>query len=170
MTASGEASVRAVRAFVRERGRTPVGAVDRYVSVFGALMLAAVLGQPLSALIEGLAGPVDPGRVGAGASLLLLAFAGWLAMARAAGPVMLPSADASWLLLSPLNRRHLLGRTGRVLAVVAVTGGLLLGIGLLALLGAPDQLVWRLLGALALGVSASVAGTALAVLSQASQS
>ncbi|NUP83073.1 MAG: hypothetical protein HOV96_36630 [Nonomuraea sp.] len=162
-------SVRAVRAFIRARGRAPAGLADRYVSVFGAIMLVAVLGQPLSSALSGLAGPLEAGRMGAGAALVSLACAGGLAMARAVGPVMVSGADASWLLLSPLHRRHLLGRTGRSLAVVAVLVGLLVGVGMLAVLGAPDQLVWRLLGVLAVGVSASVAGMALAMLSQASQ-
>ncbi|MFI7634355.1 DUF6297 family protein [Nonomuraea sp. NPDC049400] len=159
-----------VRAFLRSRRRTPAGLLDRYTSVFGLVMLIAVLGRPLSTMITGLAGPVDPVRMGAGAALVALAVAGFLAAARAAGPVLLPAADASWLLLSPLNRRRLLARTGRVLIMVAVVAGLALGLGLLAVLGAPDQLVWRLLGALALGLSATVGGMALAVLGQASQS
>jgi hypothetical protein len=45
-----------------------------------------------------------------------------------------------------------------------------LGVGLLAVLGAPDQLVWRVLGALVVGVAAAVGGMALAVLGQASTS
>ncbi|MET7329947.1 DUF6297 family protein [Nonomuraea sp. NPDC005650] len=163
-------SVRAVRGYLRSRGRTRAGLLDRYVAGFGLAMLAAVLGQPLSTLFQGLAGAAGPARMSAGTALLALALAGFLAAARAAGPVMLPAADASWLLPSPLNRRHLLGRTARVLAVVAVAAGLLLGLGLIAVLGAPDQLVWRLLGALALGVSATAGGMALAVLGQASQS
>ncbi|MEU6712502.1 DUF6297 family protein [Nonomuraea sp. NPDC046802] len=165
-----EGSVRPVRAYLRSRGRTRASLLDRYVSGFGLAMLAAVLGQPLTTVISGLAGPVEPGRMGAGAALLALALAGFLAAARAAGPVMVPGSDASWLVLSPLSRRGLLGRTGRVLLVVAVVAGVLLGVGLVAALGAPDQLVWRLLGALVLGVSVSVGGMALAVLGQASQS
>ncbi|MEU8396571.1 DUF6297 family protein [Nonomuraea sp. NPDC048892] len=165
-----EASVRAVRAYIRSRGRTPATLIDRYAAVFGLAMIVAVLGRPLSGLLTGLAGPIDPVRAGAGAALLALAVAGFLAAARAAGPVLLPASDASWLLLSPLNRRHLLGRTARALSVVALVAGVLLGVGLLAVLGAPDQLVWRLLGALVLGVSVTAGGMALAVLGQVSQS
>ncbi|GAA3214593.1 DUF6297 family protein [Nonomuraea helvata] len=165
-----EASVQSVRAYVRSRGRTPRGLLDRYVSGFGLVMLIAVLGRPLSTVLTGLAGPVDPARMSAGAALVALALAGFLFAARAMGPVLLPPADASWLLLSPLNRRHVLARTGRVLIMVAVVAGAALGLGMLAVLGAPDQLVWRLLGALVLGVSAAVGGTALAVLGQASPS
>ncbi|MFG6190786.1 DUF6297 family protein [Nonomuraea sp. JJY05] len=163
-------SVRVVRAYLRSRGPARGGLLDRYVAGFGLVMLAAVLGQPLTTVFQGLAGAADPARVSAGAALLALALAGFLTAARAAGPVMLPAADASWLLPSPLNRRHLLGRTARVLFMVAAAAGLLLGLGLVAVLGAPDQLVWRLLGALVLGVSATAGGMALAVLGQASQS
>ncbi len=162
--------MRTVRAYLRSRGRLPASLMDRYVSVFSLLMLIAVAGQPLSGMFAGLAVPADPARMGAGVALLALTLAGFLAAARAAGPVLLPGADASWLLLSPLNRRHLLGRTARVLLGVAVVAGALLGIGLLAVLGAPDQHVWRVLGALVVGVSAAVGGMALAVLGQASQS
>ncbi|MFI6628268.1 DUF6297 family protein [Nonomuraea fuscirosea] len=165
-----EASVRTVRAYLRSRGRAPATMIDRYAAVFGLAMIAAVLGRPLSGLLTGLAGPIDPARAGAGAALLALAVAGFLAAARAAGPVLLPAADASWLLLSPLNRRHLLGRTARALGVIALVAGVLLGVGLLAVLGAPDQLGWRLVGALVLGVSATAGGLALAVLGQVSQS
>ncbi|MER6507199.1 DUF6297 family protein [Nonomuraea sp. NPDC001636] len=165
---AGEVSVRSVRAFVRARGRAPAGLVDRYVSLFGLCMLLAVVGQPLSSVVSGLGGTVEPGRTGAGVALVLLGLAGCLALARAAGPVMVPAAEASWLLTSPLDRRRLLGRSGRVLMVVALVAGLLLGLGLLAALGAPGALVWRLLAALAVATAASVAGMALAMLAQSS--
>ncbi|KAB8195753.1 hypothetical protein FH608_009580 [Nonomuraea phyllanthi] len=170
MSGAAEGSVRAVRTYLRSHGRAPATVLDRYVSLFALAMLLAVLGQPLSTMLGGLAGPVDPARAGAGVALIALALAGFLAAARAAGPVLLPAADASWLLLSPLNRRRLLARGGRALLVIAVVAGVLLGLGALAVLGAPDQLVWRLLGALVLGVSVSVAGMALAVLAQGSPS
>ncbi|MEO3884040.1 DUF6297 family protein [Nonomuraea sp. B5E05] len=162
-----ETGVRSVRAYLRSRGRAPVSLADRYVTVFGLAMLVAVAGQPISTMVGGLAGSAEPGRMGAGVALVALAMAGFLAAARAAGPVLLPAPDATWLLLSPLHRRHLLGRTARALTAVAVVAGLLLGLCTLAVLGAPDQLVWRLLAALALGVSAAVGGMALAVLGQA---
>ncbi|TDD01062.1 hypothetical protein E1292_27045 [Nonomuraea deserti] len=165
-----ETGVRSVRAYLRSRGRAPVSLADRYVTVFGLAVLVAVAGQPVSTLIGGLAGAAEPARMGAGVALVALAMAGFLAAARAAGPVLLPAPDATWLLLSPLDRRQLLGRTARTLITVAVVAGLVLGLGALAVLGAPDQLVWRLLAALALGVSAAVGGMALAVLGQASQS
>ncbi|MEU6728344.1 DUF6297 family protein [Nonomuraea wenchangensis] len=169
----GQGGVRAVRAFLRERSRTRSTSLDRYVTVFCLLMFAAVAGQPVSELLTelaGTAGAVEPARMGAGVALLALGLAGFLAVARAAGPVMMTAPDASWLLLSPLDRRQVLGRTGRALLMVAVAAGLVLGLGLVAVLGAPDQLAWRVLGALVLGVSASVGAMALAVLARASQS
>ncbi|MEU4510049.1 DUF6297 family protein [Nonomuraea wenchangensis] len=165
--------VRAVRGFLRARSRTRSTSLDRYVTLFCLLMFGAVAGQPVSELLTGLAGTggaVEPARMGAGVALLALGLAGFLAVARAAGPVMMTAPDASWLLLSPLDRRQVLGRTGRALLMVAVAAGLVLGLGLVAVLGAPDQLGWRVLGALVLGVSASVGAMALAVLARASQS
>ncbi|MFI6988039.1 DUF6297 family protein [Nonomuraea wenchangensis] len=169
----GLGGVRAVRGFLRARSRTRSTSLDRYVTLFCLLMFAAVAGQPLSELLTGLAGAagtVEPARLGAGVALLALGLAGFLAAARAAGPVLMTAPDASWLLLSPLDRRQVLGRTGRALLMVAVAAGLVLGLGLVAVLGAPDQLGWRVLGALVLGVSASVGAMALAVLARASQS
>lgn len=155
-----------VRAFVRSRRARPAGALDRYVAVFGVLMTAAVLGNPLSAALAGLAGRVEPARAAAGLALVAVAYAGFVAVARLAGPVALPAADAAWLVLSPLDRRGVLARTARVLLVTAVVVGAVLGLAALAALGAPDQLVWRLLGAVVLGVSATTGGVALAVLGQ----
>ncbi|MEW9547975.1 DUF6297 family protein [Nonomuraea sp. NPDC050783] len=165
----GAGSVREVRGFLRARSRARSTPFDRYVTGFSLLVLAAVAGQPVSEVLAGLATSTDPARAGAGLALLALGLAAFLAAARAAGPVLLTAPDASWLLLSPLDRRRVLGRTGWALLAVAVGAGAVLGLGLLAALGAPDQLVWRALGALALGVSASVGATALAVLSRASQ-
>ncbi|MEV0822738.1 DUF6297 family protein [Nonomuraea rubra] len=170
MSGESGAGVRTVRAYLRSRRRTPAGVMDRYVSLFCLAMFIAVTGKPLSDVLAGLAVPGEPARMGAGVALLALGLAGFLAAARAAGPVLLPGADASWLLLSPLNRRHMLGRAARLLLGIAAVAGVVLGVGLLAVLGAPDQLVWRVLGALVVGVAAAVGGMALAVLGQASTS
>ncbi|GAB2912188.1 DUF6297 family protein [Nonomuraea fastidiosa] len=164
-----EIGVRAVRAYLRSRGPAPASLLDRYVSGFCLLMAIVVLGQPLAGVLAGLAEPVDPDRMGAGVALLALALCGFLAGARAAGPVAMSAPDASWLLLSPLSRRYLLARPVRTLGLVVLAAGLLFGVGLAAVLGAPDQLVWRVLAALVLGVAATVGGTALAVLGQADQ-
>ncbi|MEU0570921.1 DUF6297 family protein, partial [Nonomuraea sp. NPDC005983] len=144
--------------------------LDRYVVLFALAMAAAVAGHPVSSALAGLAGRVEVAQVGPGVALVVLAYAGFVAAARAAGPVVVTATDAAWLVLSPLDRRGVLGSTGRVLLLVSVVAGAGLGLGLLAVLGAPDQLVWRLVAALVLGVSASAGGMALAVLGQASQS
>jgi hypothetical protein len=160
-----------VRAFVRSRRRrTPSGVMDRYVSVFMLAMALAVLGKPVTEAVAGLGGQADPARAGAGLALVLAGLAGALALARSVGPVVLPGADAAWLVLSPLDRRAVLTRPARVLAIVALAAGGVLGLAALAALGAPDQLVWRLTGAMVLGMSASAGAMALAVLAQASQS
>ncbi|MFG1943612.1 DUF6297 family protein [Nonomuraea sp. NPDC048826] len=167
--ATDATDARLARAFVRAWQRRPVSLLDRYVSVFMLAMAVAVFGNPVTTAVAGLAGQVDAARTGPGAALVLLALAGFLATGRVAGPVVLPAADASWLLLSRVGRRGLLGRPVRILAVVTLAAGALLGLGLLTALGAPDQLVWRLLGAVVLGMSASAGGMALAVLGQGSQ-
>ncbi|MEU7899974.1 DUF6297 family protein [Nonomuraea sp. NPDC049152] len=155
---------------MRSRGRAPASLLDRYVALFALAVAAAVAGNPVSSALAGLAGRVEVAQVGPGVALVVLAYAGFVAAARAAGPVVVTAADAAWLVLSPLDRPGVLGRTGRVLLLVSVVVGAGLGLGLLAVLGAPDQLVWRLVAALVLGVSASAGGMALAVLGQASQS
>ncbi|WP_219544125.1 DUF6297 family protein [Nonomuraea harbinensis] len=160
---------RLARAFVRSRQRRPVSLLDRYVSVFMLAIAVAVFGNPVTTAVTGLAGQVDAARMGPGVALVMLALAGFLALGRAAGPVVLPAADASWLLLSGVGRRGLLGRPVRILAVITLAAGALLGLALLTALGAPDQLVWRLLAAVVLGMSASAGGMALAVLGQGSQ-
>ncbi|MGS2643039.1 DUF6297 family protein [Streptosporangium sp. LJ11] len=166
----GVATVRSVRAFVRVRGGAPVSWLDRYTRLFGLAMLLAVLVQPVSAELASLSRRVDPSRMGAGLALVMLAYAGLLLAARALGPVALPAADAAWLLLSPLHRRGVLGRTATILLAVSVLAGIALGVGALAVLGAPDRLALRLVTAVILGVSASAGGMALTVLSQSSQS
>jgi hypothetical protein len=160
-------SLHEVRAFVRSRRRRPVSLADRYATVFMLAMAVAVFGNPVTTAVTSL-GRVAPERMGPGVALVMLALAGFLAAGRAAGPVVLPAADASWLLLSPIGRRGLLGRPVRILAVITLAVGALLGLAFLAALGAPDQLTWRLLAAVVLGMSASAAGMALAVLGQGS--
>ncbi|MEU8248474.1 DUF6297 family protein [Nonomuraea sp. NPDC048916] len=157
------------RAFIRSRRPTSASLLDRYVAVFATVLAVAVLGEPVSAAVASMAGQAEPAAVGAGAALVLLAYAGFIAVARASGPVAVPAADAAWLVLSPLNRRGVLSRTARVLLLVAVVVGAALGLGLLLVLGAPDQLVWRLVAAVVLGVSATAGAMAMAVLAQVSQ-
>ncbi|MDP9862625.1 MULTISPECIES: DUF6297 family protein [Streptosporangium] len=165
----GMSGVPAIRASIRSRRRTSTGWLDRYAALFGLAMAAAVLAHPVSSALAAMVRQPDPSRMGAGVALVALAYTGLLAVARVVGPVALTGPDAAWLLLSPLDRREVLGRTARLLLLVSVPVGAALGMGLLAVLGAPDQLAVRLAAAMVLGVSAAAGGMALTVLSQSSQ-
>ncbi|MEV4093057.1 DUF6297 family protein [Streptosporangium saharense] len=140
---------------------------DRYTTLFAIAVVLAVVGQPVASLLGDLAHQADPRRVGSGLALVAVAYAGCLALVRMAGPVVLGAADASWRLLSPLPRRTVLGRTARTLLVVSVLGGLVLGVALVSVLGAPDLLPLRLTAALVVGLGAGLGGMALGVLGQA---
>ncbi|MEV7008673.1 DUF6297 family protein [Streptosporangium sp. NPDC051022] len=159
-----------VRASIHASRRRPVSWLDRYGTVFGLLMMGAVVAQPVFTALAAAARQADPARIGPGVALLTLGYAAYLAAARLIGPVAVPAADAAWLLLSPLPRRAVLGRTAVILLAVAVAGGLVFGVGLLAVLGGADRFALRLVTALVLGVSATVGGMAVAVLAQASPS
>ncbi|GII59795.1 hypothetical protein Pth03_81840 [Planotetraspora thailandica] len=162
--------VRAVRAFLRSRGRAPVTWSDRYVTVFGLVVAALVLAHPVTSAFTSLtaaAGQTDPSQAGAGLALIALAYAGFMRLARTVGPVVLPAADAAWLVLSPLPRRPVLARTALVLVAVSVVAGAALGVALLAVLGGGGHVAVRLALALALGMSATLGGMATAVLAQA---
>nr|WP_225311164.1 DUF6297 family protein [Microbispora cellulosiformans] len=153
-------------AYLRARRRRPATWSDRYTRVFGLLVAAAVLGRPVAEAIAGLARHADPARLGAGLALVAAAYAGLLVLARALGPVVLPAADASWLVTSPLPRRAVLGRTALLLLSAAVLAGAALGLTALSVFGAPDRLGVRLAAALLLGVAAGVGGMSAAVLGQ----
>jgi len=153
-------------AYLRARRRRPASWSDRYTSVFVLLVAAAVLGHPVAEALAGLARQADPARLGPGLALVAAAYAGFLALARALGPVVLPAADASWLVTSPLPRRAVLGRTALLLLVAAVLAGAALGLTALWLFGAPGQLGVRLAAALVLGAAAGAGGMATAVLGQ----
>ncbi|NUT44315.1 MAG: hypothetical protein HOV86_30405, partial [Thermoactinospora sp.] len=141
---------------------------DRYTALFGLLMLVAIVGQPVVSALGSLAEHADPARIGPGLGLAAVAYAGYLALVRAVGPVALSAADASWRLLSPLPRRTVLGRTTVVMAAVAILCGLALGVVLLSALGAPDHTLVRLAAALVLGLGATIGGMALGVMGQSS--
>ncbi|GAA3123370.1 hypothetical protein GCM10010466_12830 [Planomonospora alba] len=162
-------TVPAVRAFIRARGRRRRGWTDRYTAVFGLAMAAVVLAEPASRMLAAALRPGDPSRAGAGVALLLLVYAGLLAAARVIGPVVPRPADAAWLLLSPLDRRGVLGRPAGLLLAVSAAAGAVLGVGALAVLGAPDLPAVRLAAAAVLGIAAATGGAAAAVLAQASR-
>jgi hypothetical protein len=166
--------VRVVRVFLRSRGRAPVTWSDRYVTGFGLVVAALVLAHPVAAALATLtafARQAGSAQVGAGLALIAVAYAGFLRLARTFGPVVLPAADAAWLVLSPLPRRPVLARTSLVLLAVSVVGGAALGVGLLAVLGGAGGAVHVALpvaAALTLGVSATLGGMAAAVVAQSS--
>ncbi|MEO3814030.1 DUF6297 family protein [Sphaerisporangium sp. B11E5] len=158
------------RAYLRSHRGRPVTWSDRYALVFGLALAVAVFGHPVATAVHGLTAGLDASRLGAGLALVVAAYAGYLALARFLGPVALPAADAAWLVMSPLPRRSVLGRTVMVLLAIAVVIGAGLGLAALSVLGAPDGLVLRLTAALVLGTGAGVGGMAMAVLAQASAS
>ncbi|MEU5989270.1 DUF6297 family protein [Spirillospora sp. NPDC047418] len=137
-----------------------------YTSMLGAVMAVLLLGPVLTGAVAGLPHQVTPSRMGAGIALVALAYAGYLVLARAFGPV---ATSAAWLVLSPLPRRRVLRRTVTVLLGISLVSGLVLALGLLSAVGVRDQFVVRLLAAAVLGMSATFGGMAAAVLAQASQ-
>ncbi|MFI6903352.1 DUF6297 family protein [Nonomuraea sp. NPDC050394] len=161
-------AIREIRALVRTRSGRRRSLSDRYAALFGLAMGCAMLAQPVSAAFESMAAPPPPEQVGAGLALVTLVLAGFLWAARTIGPVVVSAADAAWLLLSPLDRRGVLGRSARTLLLVSLVVGAGLGLAALAATGAPDLLVWRLAGALVAVVSVSAGGMAMAVLAQTS--
>ncbi|RJL24752.1 DUF6297 family protein [Bailinhaonella thermotolerans] len=141
---------------------------ERYATLLGAALVIGVVVQPAVSALTSLARHADPARLGAGLALAAVAYAGYLALVRAAGPMVVSAADASWRLLSPLPRRTVLGRAALVALAVSVLAGLALGVAVTAALGAPDRIAVRLTAGLVLGVAGGVGGMALGVLGQSS--
>ncbi|GAA3936372.1 hypothetical protein GCM10023085_17240 [Actinomadura viridis] len=166
---TGVASMTAVRAHVRARGRRGRTWSDRYTSLLGLALTVVIAAPAVGTVLSSVPREVDPSRACAGVALLALLLAGALSAARAFGPVALPSADAAWLVLSPLPRRGVLARTALILVGVSVVVGAVAGVGLLTVLGTRDQVVLRLLAALVLGVATMTGGMSAAVLAQASE-
>jgi len=114
-----------------------------FAAVIALIYLADLLTGPLSRLSAGasLSAAGHPATAAAaaqavaGTGLVIAAAAGLLLLAQALGPLALSPADASWLLLSPLNRRALLRRPATVAAIFAVAVGALLGVLALAMAG-----------------------------------
>ncbi|WP_017569004.1 DUF6297 family protein, partial [Nocardiopsis halotolerans] len=158
-----------VRAFARAGARRQRTWSDRYITLL-ALGLLVVLAAPvIERAVSTVPSDVDPARAGAGLALVGLSLAVLLVLARALGPVGVSAADAAWLVLSPLPRRHVLTRTLLVLAGVCAVVGALLGVVLLSALGASDALTLRLLASVAVGVSWTLGAMSATVLAQTSQ-
>ncbi|GAA4576778.1 DUF6297 family protein [Planotetraspora kaengkrachanensis] len=168
----GVNDMRVVRAFIRAHGRAPASWSDRYVSLFTLTVIALVLADPLTSALAALtagARQVDPSELGAGIAVVALGYAGFLSVARMFGPVVLPAADAAWLLLSPVPRRGLLRRTSAILLAVSLAAGAVLSLALFALLaGSAGHGALVAVAAAAVGLSAAVGGMAAAVVAQSS--
>ena len=180
--AAAAPSVRAVRAFIGKRSHR--GFLEWYgigfALVIAAIYLSDVLEKPLSRLsgagsvgsAAGQAGAQAATQAVTGAGLVIGAAAGLLLLAQALGPLALSPADASWLLLSPLDRRAVLRRSAAAAAAVPAAAGALLGVLALAMAGpylrpAGGSLPasWLLLSAVA-GAGLCAAAVAAEVLAQ----
>ena len=133
--AASPASVAVLRSFVRGRRRRPwfdwyfIG----FAVVLAVILLSDLLAQPFSRLTG--SGGSAPGQALAGAALVTGAAAGLFLLAQAFGPLALSPADASWLLLSPLERRDVLRRPAAMTAAVSALAGGVLGVLALAMAG-----------------------------------
>jgi hypothetical protein len=136
-----EVSVATVRSFLGKHRRRSW--VDWYVAGF-ALLIVAIYGanflaSPLSRLSKSAshaaATHAAATQAVAGAGLVIGIGTGLLLLAQALGPLALSPADASWLLLTPLNRRAVLRRASLAVAVLATLAGALLGVLGLAMAG-----------------------------------
>jgi Family of unknown function (DUF6297) len=172
VAASAAPRVAVVRKFTRrqQRGRW----LDWYAVGFGVLVACIYLGnflvQPLRRLSSG-ARDLPVGQGETGLALVIAVAAGLLLLAQSLGPLTLSPADASWLLMSPLDRRGVLRRSLWALAAAAAFAGALLGVLALAMAGpyirafSPARLgEWLLLAAVAGGAVAIAAVDTLVLL------
>jgi Family of unknown function (DUF6297) len=125
--AVGGPRVAAVRSFIRSRRRRrwfdwyTVG----FTVVLAVILLSDVLADPFRRLTAA-PGSSAPSQAVAGAALVIGAAGGVVALAQALGPLALSPADASWLLLSPLDRRGVVRQPiTTAAALAALTGGVL---------------------------------------------
>jgi Family of unknown function (DUF6297) len=134
-TKAGAPRVASIRSLVRGRRRRPW--FDWYFIAFAvvlaAILLSDLVAEPLGRLTG--SGGSAPAQAVAGAALVIGAAAGLLMLAQAFGPLALSPADASWLLLSPLDRRDVLRRPAAAMAEVAALAGGVLGVLGLAMAG-----------------------------------
>jgi Family of unknown function (DUF6297) len=162
----------AVRSFIRGKRRRPW--YDWYAIGFGialvALMMSDFLSAPFGRLMTSSGTP--PAQAEAGAALVIAAAAVLIMLAQLLGPLALSPADASWLLLTPLNRRDILRRPAATVAAVCALAGALLGVLALAMAGpylrhGPRHQLWAwLLPAAVSGAGFFVAVALTAILAQ----
>jgi Family of unknown function (DUF6297) len=136
ITAAEVSSVAAIRSFIGGRRRRPW--FDWYAIGFTVVLVAVlgsdVLAEPFSRL-TGSSGGSPPAQAEAGAALVAAAAAGLLVVAQTFGPLAVSPPDASWLLLSPLDRREVLRRPLAATAALAALAGGVLGVLALAMAG-----------------------------------
>lgn len=170
------ASVAAVRSFLRGRGRRRW--IDWYSLAFAVVLIGVLLSETLAKPFSRLTASPDtsvPAQALAGAALVTGAAAGLLSLAQTLGPLAVPPADASWLLLSPLDRRGVLRRPIAATAAVSALAGGVLGVLALAMAGPyirheAHRLHWSWLALAALsGGGFCLAAVLAAVLAQPSQ-
>jgi hypothetical protein len=134
-------SVGTVRSFIgRHRRRSWVdwyvaGFTLLIVGIYGANFLASPLSRLSKSASHAAATHAAATQAVAGAGLVIGVGAGLLLLAQALGPLALSPADASWLLLTPLDRRAVLRRAALTVAVLATLAGALLGVLGLAMAG-----------------------------------
>ena len=134
-------TVAAVRSFLGKHRRRSwvdwyvVGFALLIVGIYGANFLASPLSRLSKSASHAAATHAAATQAVAGAGLVIGVGAGLLLLAQALGPLALPPADASWLLLTPLARRAVLRRAALTVAVLATLAGALLGVLGLAMAG-----------------------------------
>jgi hypothetical protein len=131
--ATAPVSVGTVRSFIRVRGRrnSPRHWYDWYAIGFVIALAAVFLDGPIRAPLSRLTAPpagLVPAQAGVGVALTVAVGTGLLALALALGPVAVAPADASWLLLTPLDRRRTLLRPLTAASVLAALAGAVLGV------------------------------------------
>jgi hypothetical protein len=136
--ATGAPRVAAVRSFVRSRRHRRW--FDWYAVAFtvvlAVILLSDVLADPFRRLTEPPGGSAAASaQAVAGGALVIGAAAGLLALMQALGPLALSPGDASWLLLSPLDRGGVLRRPAATAAGLAALAGAVLGALALAMAG-----------------------------------
>jgi hypothetical protein len=169
-------SVARVRAFTR-RGRSGRW-LDWYVAGFGALIAGIYLGNFLALPFSRLAragSTLPPGQAETGLALVIASGAALLLLAQALGPLTLSPADASWLLMSPLERRGVVRRPALAVAASGALAGALLGALAFAMTGPyirqvtpPSLPRWVALAAVA-GAGLGLAAVLVALVVQASE-
>jgi hypothetical protein len=170
-------SVATIRSFVGSRQMRRRAWYDWYAMGFAVVLFAIlasdILAQPFSRLTAA-PGSSPPAQAVAGAALVVGAAAGLLVLAQTFGPLAIAPADASWLLLSPLNRRAVLRRPLMTTAALAALAGAVLGVLALAMAGpylprTHHQLwAWLVLAAIS-GAGFFMAAVLTAVLAQPSR-